>query len=198
MPQHDFGSAKFPKALFYPFFGKIVAFVNYDLSHAGSYSCALIADSLQLQQISFDFKAAAVSAQRAIRRNHPMAGDHNRDRIAIVGHADRSKAPRPPDSTRDVAIAPGLRVRDSEESPPAGQLKIGPAQIQREIEFAALAGKVLVQFAEIRLQGLLGFLELHVLSFPAQVARIGTDGLLSWETAIKFQGDQATLGSRQK
>jgi hypothetical protein len=198
MPQHDFGSAKFPKALFYPFFGKIAALINYDLSHAGSYSCALIAGSLQLQQISFDFKAAAIPAERAIRRNHPMAGDHNRHRIAIVSHANRSKPPRPPDSTRDVAIAPGLPVRDSDESPPAGQLKVGPAQIQGKIELAALAGKVLVQFADIRLQGLLGLLELHVLSFPAEVARIGTDGLLSGETSIEFQRDQATPGSRQK
>lgn len=198
MPQHDFGSAKFPKALFYPFFRKIAALINYDLSHAGSYSCTLIAGSLQLQQISFDFKAAAVSAQRAIRRNHPMAGDHDRYRIAVVGHADRAKAPRPPDSTRNVAITPGLPVRDRDESPPAGQLKVGPAQIQWEIELPTLAGKVLVQFADIRLQALLGLLELQVLSFPAQVARIGTDGLLSGETSIEFQRHQATPGSRQK
>ena len=77
-------------------------------------------------------------------------------------------------------------------------MKVGPAQIQWEIELAALAGKVLVQFAQIRSQGLLGFLELHVLSLPAQVARIGTDGLLSGEAMIEFEGDQATLGSRQK
>ena len=198
MPQHDFGSAKFPKALFYPFFGKIAALINHDLSHAGSYVCALVAGSLQLQQISFDFKAATVPAERAIRRNHPMAGDDNRDRIAIVGHADRSKAPRPPDSTRDVAIAPGLPVRDSEESPPAGQLKVGSTQIQWEIELPALAGKVLVQFADIPLQALLGLLELHVLSFAAKIARIGTDGLLSREPMIEFQGDQATLGNCQK
>jgi hypothetical protein len=127
-----------------------------------------------------------------------MAGDDNRYRIAIVGHADRSKAPGPPDSTRDVAIASGLSVRDGEENPPAGQLKVGPAQIQGEIELPALAGKVLVQFAQIRSQGLLGFLELHVLSFPTQVARIGTNGLLSWQTTIEFERDQATLGGRQK
>lgn len=198
MPQHDFGSAKFPKALFYPFFGKIVALINYDLSHAGSYSSALIAGSLELQQISLDFKAAAVPAERAVRRNHPMAGDHDCQGIAIVGHSDSSKAPGPPDSSRDVGIAPRLPIRDSEESPPAGQLKVGPAQIQREIELAALAGKVLVQVAHIRFQRLLGFLELHVLSFPAQVARIGTDGLLSGETMIEFERDQATMGGRQK
>jgi hypothetical protein len=198
MPQHDFGSAKFPKALFYPFFGKIAALINYDLSHSGCCSCALIAGSLQLQQISFDLKATAVPAQRAIRRNHPMAGNHDRYGIAIVGHAYCSKAPGLPDSTRDVAIAPGLSVRDSEESPPAGQLKVGPAQIQGEIELAALAGQVLVQLTQIRLQGLLGVLELHVLSFATQVARIGTDGLLSWQTAIEFERDQATRGSRQK
>jgi hypothetical protein len=198
MPQHDFGSAKIPKALFYPFFGKIAALINYDLSHAGSYSCALIAGSLELQQISLDLKAAAIAAERAISRNHAMAGHHDCYRIAIVGHADRSKAPGPPDRSRDVAIAPRLPVRNSEESPPAGQLKFGPAQIQWEIELPALAGKVLVQFAQIRLQGLLGCLELHVLSFSAQVARIGTDGLLSGETMIEFEGDQATLGSRQK
>jgi hypothetical protein len=77
-------------------------------------------------------------------------------------------------------------------------LKIGPAQVQGKTELAALAGKVLVQFAQIRLQRLLGFLELHVLSFSAEVTRIGTDGLLSGETMIEFEGDQATLGSRQK
>jgi hypothetical protein len=198
MPQHDFGSAKFPKALFYPFFGKIAALINYDLSHAGSYSCVLIAGSLQLQQISFDFKAAAIPAERAVRRNHPMAGDHDCYPVAIVRHADRSKAPRPPDSARNVAIAPRLAVRDSEESPPAGQLKVGPAQIQWKIELAALAGKVIVQFAQIRLQGPLGFFELNLLSLPTQVARIGTDGLLAGQTMIEFEGDQATLGSRQK
>lgn len=189
MPQHDFGSAKFPRALFYPFFGKIAALINYDLSHAGCCSCPLIAGLLQLQQIPLDLKAAPVPAERAIHRNHAMAGDHDRYRIAMVGHSDRSKAPWPPDSTRDVGIAPGLSVRNCEEGLPAGQLKIGPAQIQWEIELAALAGKVLVQFAHIRLQSLLGFFELHVLSFPAHVARIGTDGLLSGDTMIEFEGD---------
>jgi hypothetical protein len=198
MPQHDFGSAKFPKAIFYLFSGKIAALINYDLSHSGYCYWALLGGSLQLQQISLDFKAATVSAERAIGRNHPMAGHHNRYWIAVVGHADRSKAPGPPDSTRDIAIASGLPVRDSEQSPPARQLKVGPAQIQGEIELAALPGKVFAQFAQIRLQGLLGFLELHVLSFPTQVARIGTDGLLSWQTAIEFKSDQSTLGSRQK
>ena len=154
--------------------------------------------SFQFQQISFDFKAATVPAQRTISRNNSMAGDNDRNGIAIVGHADRSKAPGPADSTRNFGIAPCLPVRDSKEGPPAGQLKVGPPQIQGKIELSAPTGKVLMQFRHIRSQRLRGFLELHLLSLPPEVARIRTDGLLSGETTIKFEGDQATLGSRQK
>lgn len=148
--------------------------------------------------MTLHLEATAISTQGAIRGDNPMARNHNRYGIAIIGHADRSKAPGPPHSTRNVAIAPGLPVRDGNHGLPALQLKVGPAQIQWELELAALSGKVLVQFADIRSHGLLGFLELHTLSLPAQVAWIGTNGLLPGEATVKLQGDQATLRSRQK
>jgi hypothetical protein len=68
-----------------------------------------------------------------------MAWDHDGRRIAIVRHTDRSKALRPSDSTRDVAIAPGLAIGNGQEGLPARQLKVRPAQVEWKIELPAPA-----------------------------------------------------------
>ena len=46
---------------------------------------------LQLQQLSLAFQPTGVAGQRAVGADHPVARDHDRDRVATVGQADRAR-----------------------------------------------------------------------------------------------------------
>ena len=82
-----------------------------------------------------------------------MARDHDRHRIAIVGHADGAKGVRLADGVRDIGVGAGLAVGNRQQGTPAGELKVGSAQIERKGELAALAGKVLFQLVDVVPQG---------------------------------------------
>jgi hypothetical protein len=127
-----------------------------------------------------------------------MAGNDDCHRITVVGHPDSAECPVSPDCSCDIGVRSSLAVRNSHQSLPAGQLKLSTAEIEREIEVSAPAFEVFVQFPHVRPQSLVGLLEAHPPALGSQVARIGTNCLLSRESAVEFQRDQATLRSRQE
>ena len=77
-----------------------------------------------------------------------MTGNDDRNRIAIVRHADRAECVRMRNRLSDGPVAASFAVRDVEEGAPAFQLKISAAQIQRKREIFAMAGEVFVELTE--------------------------------------------------
>ena len=114
-----------------------------------------------------------------------MTRNYNRDRIAIVRHADSSKGVRVPDGLSDVPVAAGFAVRDVEKGTPAFQLKISAAQIQRKREIFAMAGEVFVKLTEPGAKRTPGFL-------PGLVRCLGE------LAAIEFQSHQASRGKGEE
>src|SRR5580698_451415 len=105
---------------------------------------------LQVEQFAFQVEASAIAAQRSTGCDYTVTGHDDRDRIAIVGHADGAERIWMPDDARDVGVAARLAVRDSEERLPARKLKRRPTKIKRHRKFAALAIEVLLKLARIR------------------------------------------------
>ena len=77
---------------------------------------------LKLEQLALDVETAAVTAQRATRCDHPVAGDDDSDRIPVVGHADGAVGMWMTDGLRNVTIAAGLAIWNFKQSIPAGEL----------------------------------------------------------------------------
>ena len=97
-------------------------------------------------------EAAAVAGQRAVGADHAVAGDDDRDRVAVVGAADRARRGGLADRARDVAVAGGLAERDPEQRRPDRLLERGPPGRQPQIEARALAREVLLQLDDRRAQ----------------------------------------------
>ena len=114
-----------------------------------------------------------------------MTRNYNRDRIAIVRHADSSKGVQVPDGLSDVPVAASFAVRDVEESAPAFQLKIGPAQIQRKRETFAMAGEVFVELTDPGIECGGGFLPILTVAAGRLVA-------------VEFQSHQAVRGKSEE
>ena len=124
-----------------------------------------------------------------------MAGNDNRNRIAVVCHPNSAKSIRFADGSGDVRISASLAVRDCQQCAPACELEIGSAKIEWETELAASAREIFFELTDARTQGVRRNLErgsfFGCTCFLAKVSRVGTDGLLSRQTRVKFEGDQA-------
>ena len=118
---------------------------------------------LQVKQLAFQIKPAAIAAQRSAGRDDAMTGDNDGDRVAIVGHADGAKGVGMSDGARDVGISARLAEGDGEQRVPAGQLEGSSAQIEGHRKVSPLAVKVFVQFANVRRESLLRFAQLKFL-----------------------------------
>src|SRR5512136_1971134 len=94
---------------------------------------------LQIEQLTLDVETAAVTAQRAARCDHPVAGHDDGDWIPVVRHADGPVGVRMADGLSNVAVAAGLAVWNFEQRAPTRELKLGSAEIERKGELAALA-----------------------------------------------------------
>jgi len=85
----------------------------------------------KVQQLALDVQTATVAAQRATRCDHPVAGDDDSHWIPVVRHADGTVGVRVANGLSDVAVAAGLAVWNFEQRPPAGELELGSAKIER-------------------------------------------------------------------
>src|SRR3954447_1148457 len=100
---------------------------------------------LVVEQCALGRQAAGVARQRPVGADHAMARRDDRDRVAAVGAADRSRhAAQLP---RELAVGDRLAVRDLAQPRPDGALEGGAVVGQREVESGALAGEVLVELA---------------------------------------------------
>src|SRR6266481_6098900 len=104
---------------------------------------------LKVEQLALDVEAAAVTAKRAARCDHPVAGDDDGDWIPVVRHADGAVGVRMANGLGYVAIAAGLAIWNFEQGTPASELELGSAKIERERELAPLTREVIVKFAKI-------------------------------------------------
>jgi len=98
--------------------------------------------AFEFEQPSFHVKAAAVTTERAVGGNHAMAGDDDRDWVAIVGHADGAECIRFAYGPGNVGVSARLSIGNRQQRAPAGKLEIGAAKIERESKLAALAGEI--------------------------------------------------------
>src|SRR5215469_5476258 len=108
--------------------------------------------AFELQQFALYVESAAVATQSSVGRDHAVAGNDDRNRVAVVGQSHRAKALRPSNRPSYVGVGPGLAVRDFEQSFPAGELKLCAAEIEPELEPAAAPGEVFFQFPYVRPQ----------------------------------------------
>ncbi len=115
---------------------------------------------LKVEQLAFDVEPATITAQRAARCDHPVAGNDDGDWIPVVRHAYGSVRVRVANRFRNVTVTAGLAVRDFEQSAPARKLELGSAKIKRERELAAFAREVFIELAQIWREGWLGFPQL--------------------------------------
>jgi len=60
-----------------------------------------------LQQPALAIEPSTVSPEGAIGGDDAVAGNHDRNRVAAIGGADRARGPRPPDPAGELGIATG-------------------------------------------------------------------------------------------
>ena len=74
---------------------------------------------LERQQRCLRSSATGVAGQRAVGADHPVARDHDRDRVAAVGQADRPRrGVGLAEPVRDLAVRRGLAVADLQQLRP--------------------------------------------------------------------------------
>src|SRR6185437_4456117 len=90
--------------------------------------------------LGVDSLAAAIAAERAAGRQHAVAGNEDRQRVAAAGlaHGARSRGERP----GEIAIAARLAVGDVAHELPDAQLEGRAARLQRQVERFELAGEI--------------------------------------------------------
>ena len=105
-------------------------------------------NALERQQRHLALQPARVAYETAVRPDHAVAGEHDRNPVAIHRHADSSCGLRASRPRRELGVGGRLPERD------AGQLHQHPlgegrdtAEIEHEVEGVALALEVLVELA---------------------------------------------------
>src|SRR5205814_2893576 len=117
--------------------------------------------AFEREQPVFDAESRGIAADRAVAGNHAVARDQDRQRVTAVGLAYSARRVRLADVSRHVAVRAHAAERNRKQRLPYAPLKRRAVRRQRQIEFAALAGKVL---AELRACG----------GASARVARAGS------------------------
>src|ERR1700757_5283782 len=85
------------------------------------------------EQLLLALDAAAVTAERSVAADHPVAGDQHADVIVAVGAADRPHCFRVADRSSDFGIAPGLAGGDLAKLAPDGFLESGSRNVDGKI-----------------------------------------------------------------
>src|ERR1700739_2767527 len=142
--------------------------------------------TFEVKQLALDFNPATVSAQRTVRRDHAMARHNDRNRVAVVRHADRAIGVRMANGLGQIAVAARLAVWDVAKLAPAFQLKLGAPQIERNGKLPALTREVFVELLKVGSQQLSRFLELNFVGIDFQ------------QVSLKFQAHQPLQGSSEE
>ena len=99
--------------------------------------------SLVLEQEPLNVQSPAEAGERAVRTDHAMAREHDRNRVGAVGRSDGTSPVRvEPEASRLLAVADRLSVWDRREREPAPTLELGPVQPEREVELHEFALEV--------------------------------------------------------
>ena len=150
-------------------------------------------------------EASAVAAELAAGGDYAVAGDYDRDGVAVIGRANGAEGLGVSDGAGDLGVAAGFAVGDGLQGLPAGLLELGAAEVQGEGEVAEMAAEIFFQFGDVgaHLGGgmfegygvfVVGAFRVGVLvveTFFADVAGVGADGLLAGEAGVEFEGHQA-------
>ena len=116
-----------------------------------------------------------------------MAGHNDRDGIAVIRHPHRTKSLGPSNRAGDIAISPGLTVRNRQQRPPTVQLKSSATQIERKTELPPVASEILLKFTYIAGHRTGLDLKTYALRLGPQIAWIGPDGLLPGPSPLEFE-----------
>lgn len=116
-----------------------------------------------------------------------MAGHNDRDGIAVIRHPHRPKSLWPSNRAGDIAIRPGLTVRNRQQCPPAVQLKSSATEIERKTELPPVGREILLKFTDIPGHPTRLDLEAYALGLGPQIQWIGTDGLLPGQSPLEFE-----------
>jgi len=104
----------------------------------------------------------------------------------LFDHAHGTAGARVANRLSDVAVAAGLAVWDFKQRVPARELELGSTKIEREGELAALTREILVEFAQIGREGLLGLMQLN------------PTGIHFLHAGFEFESHQTLCGSGKK
>ena len=75
---------------------------------------------------------AAEARERAVRSDHAVARQHDRQRVLAVRGADRAgSVVAEAEPARLLAVADGLPVRNRRERQPAATLEVGSSELER-------------------------------------------------------------------
>src|SRR6266704_3592619 len=105
--------------------------------------------SLEAEEFSLDAEAAPVPSDPLPGRDHPMAGDDDRDRVLLERLPDRAAPARLSDAARDVAVGDHLaggHARGGHEH--AALEGCGVAEVEAHVEAPSLAREVGTQLVD--------------------------------------------------
>src|SRR6185295_6962681 len=115
--------------------------------------------AFELEQAALHLEAARVAGERAVRADHPMAGDDDADRVVVIGEADRARGRGARQAARDLAVGAGGAERDPQELAPDGTLELRALRLERQLEIATGTAQVFGQLPAHLGQGLDGGIE---------------------------------------
>src|SRR6266849_8997975 len=97
---------------------------------------------LEREQEPLAVHPAAVASQAAVGADHPMAGDHDRDRVPAVCQADCAGGRRLADPSGQIAVGDGLAVRDRLQRRPHATLELRAVEGERQVEAGQLTAEI--------------------------------------------------------
>lgn len=77
-------------------------------------------------------------------------------------------------------------------------MEVGSTKVERDSELAEAAGKVFLELLDVRLESARRLFKALGLGLFAEVARVGTDGLLPGQAGVELESDQTAAGSGQE
>ena len=99
--------------------------------------------ALEVEQEALRSKTAAVAGERAVRADHAVARDQDRDGVCAVRRAGGADRRRAPDAPGELRVRDRLAVADALQLVPDALLERRAARRDRQVERPAPAGEVL-------------------------------------------------------
>src|SRR5690606_9933540 len=96
----------------------------------------------KLQQPALARQSAAVTRQRAVGANDPMAGDHDADTVAMIGGANDAGVRTIADCPGQITVTAGPAIGNALQLGPDRFVKSGAGGIQSEFEYLSAAVEI--------------------------------------------------------